>query len=221
MPYDLSDFPSGTGLGGDSGCEDCDAVVVDETFDPCNAVILDADDVIFGYLRCDAVFTRDDGAGGRIPVDETNPNPEDIIAFTDLITSGELIMRNTENFDKPVAEPIDLDISSYKPSRTVKFTQNFTWTDTRRLPAATEAKLMNQILQWSKQGILHSLYVTKHDDVFFYREQTNLNGAHSQSPALESIETYTFNASVVMPDNALVVAVRIAGLFDALKALAL
>lgn len=221
MPYDPLSLPMGTALGGNEECVDCAGIVADVSFDPCNADrALDADDVLFGFLKCDAEFTYDDGAG-RVPVDATQPNPNDAIAFTELVTSGELVLRDTQNFDKPFAEPITNALSSYKPEDTVKYNQAFTWNDSRRLADGSEAQLTSQLLAWSNAQILQCLYVTKNDDCWIYRATTKYNAGHGQSPGQESVELYQHNVNVIIPQNNIVVPFRIAGLYNALKAVSL
>lgn len=222
MAYSVLDLPMQTALGGNENCEDCAAIVADVTYDPCNfEKSLDADDVLFGFLKCDAVFTKDGGVGVREPLDALQPNPNDVQSFTDLITAGDAVIRKTQDFEKAQAEALTRALSAYKPEDVMKYRQNFSWVDTRRLADASEAQLVNQLLAWSTKGVLQSFYVTKHDDCFMYRAETKLVAGHGQSPAAESIEQYNFSASVMIPKNSLIVPFRISGLFQALQALAL
>ncbi len=218
MPYDVYDLPMQTALGGNEDCESCAALVADVTFEPCNATrALDADDVLFGYLKCDTVFTLN----GTDPLTEVAPNPTAVQPFTDAVTAGDVVVRKTQDFEKPEAEAITRALSAYDPEDAIKYRQSFTWKDTRRLADASEAKLMNQILQWSNAGILQCFYVTKNDDVFMYRNNTKLQAKHMQAPGQESIEEYMFTAEVIIPANALIVPFRIAGLYKALAAVSL
>lgn len=218
MPYNINDLPMQTALGPNEDCETCPLLVADTTYDPCQAVrALDADDVIFGFMKCNTVFTLD----GTNPLSEVAPNPTSVVPFTDAVSAGDVVVRKTQDFEKAQAEPITRALSAYDPEDVLKYRQPFTWKDTRRLPNASEAKLTNQLLQWSKAGILQMFYVTKNDDCFMYRNKTKLQGGHMQSPGQESIEEYGFTAEVIIPDNAVIVPFRISGLYAALQAVSL
>ena len=180
----------------------CSVTALPTNIDPCAGEFVSVfPEVIVLFFNCNATLTGGWATAANIVTD--------ITATTPIATGNKLRWDGKVKKERTV-----ITRAAGLPEVAGAWTQSFEFFHELRDSANADYTYFNDLIDKSNTGTLHMAYITKNDDVYFYRTPVSLVQS-DDIQAIDGLEQINITANVTGSGVGMVTPIKVAGAYDA------